>query len=277
MLSCAPPAAPTFHDVRLESGLRLRYAQQGAPDGPVMLMLHGYTDSSFSFSRVLQLLPPALRVIVPDQRGHGGSDRPARYDINSFAVDAVQLMDALAIERATIVGHSMGSFVARTVASIAPSRVSGLVLVGAAPDARNPGITELRRAVEDLCDPVDHGFVRDFQVGTVQRELPPGFIAHAITESERVPAAVWKAALAGLMAHQGSDEEIGVPTLVLGGDRDGVFSRAEQEALGRRIPGARVQIFAGIGHALHWEDPERFVGALLSFVNGISGGVMVQC
>jgi pimeloyl-ACP methyl ester carboxylesterase len=56
-----------------------------------------------------------------------------------------------------------------------------------------------------------------------------------------------------------------------------VFSRAEREALGRRIPGARVQIFAGTGHALHWEDPERFVGALLSFVNGIPGGVMVQC
>jgi pimeloyl-ACP methyl ester carboxylesterase len=60
--------------------------------------------------------------------------------------------------------------------------------------------------------------------------------------------------------------EVRVPTLILGGDRDSVFSRAEQEALARQIPGARSQIFRAVGHALHWEDPETFAGELVTAI-----------
>jgi pimeloyl-ACP methyl ester carboxylesterase len=120
--------------------------------------------------------------------------------------------------------------------------------------------------VDSLRDPVGHEFVRDFQVSTVYREVPPGFMAYAISESERVPAAVWKGALAGLMEDNTAPREIRVPTLILVGDRDAVFSRAEQEALTRQIPGARSRVFTGVGHALHWEDPETFAGELVAAV-----------
>ena len=59
----------TFHTAQLRTGVTLRYAAQGASDAPAVLMLHGVTDSWFSFSRVLSLLPPDVRAIVPDQRG----------------------------------------------------------------------------------------------------------------------------------------------------------------------------------------------------------------
>ena len=87
---------PTFGDARLPCGVRLHYAEQGPPTAPAVLMLHGYTDSWFSFSRVLPLMPPGLRYIVPDQRGHGHSDKPlSGYGMNDYAEDAIQLLDVL--------------------------------------------------------------------------------------------------------------------------------------------------------------------------------------
>ena len=77
---------PSFGDAHLPSGVRLHCVQQGPPTAPAVLMLHGYTDSWYSFSRVLPLLPPDLRFIVPDQRGHGSSDKPlSGYGMNEFA------------------------------------------------------------------------------------------------------------------------------------------------------------------------------------------------
>ena len=69
LAALAPPMS--FADVALGNGVRLHYARQGPPDGPAIILLHGYSDSSFSFSRVMPLLPPELRVIAPDLRGHG--------------------------------------------------------------------------------------------------------------------------------------------------------------------------------------------------------------
>lgn len=259
----APPV-PLFHDRTLPSGVRLRYAEQGLETGPAVVMLHGLSDSSFSFSRVLPLLPATLRVIVPDLRGHGGSDRPGVYTMDAFASDVLELMDALAIPSATIVGHSMGSFVARRLALKAPSRVTRLVLVGAGANARNEALIELRQAVDALRDPVAHEFVRDFQLSTVYADVPPGFLAYAISESERVPAAVWQGALGGMMDHEPAEHRITAPTLILGGNRDTVFSEAEQYELARRIPGADIHIFPGLGHAPTWEDPDAFVRKLLT-------------
>lgn len=263
----AAQAGVELRDVRLTSGIRLHYASRGPASGPAMLMLHGYTDTWFSFSRVLPLLPASMRVIVPDQRGHGASDRPGTgYDMDDFARDAIELMDVLEIERATIVGHSMGSFVARRIALLAPTRVSGLVLIGAGPTINTPSLQEFMAAIDTLGDPVDPAFVREFQLGTVNRPVPPEFMERAIADSQRVPMRVWKSAKAGMLAYKGGEREINSRTLLVGGDKDGVFPAGEQRELARLIPGADIQIFEGTGHAPHWEDPERVVRLLDNFL-----------
>ncbi len=120
-------------------------------------------------------------------------------------------------------------------------------------------------AVNELSDPVDAAFARGFQESTVLRPVPADFMDRAIEGSRAVPARVWRAALSGLIAYAPGAAPT-CPTLVLGGDRDSVFSKKEQEELGASIPGARIEIVAGIGHALHWEDPERFVASLVGFL-----------
>ena len=252
--------------VRLSNGITLHYAHQGPATGPAVVLLHGYTDSWFSFSRVLPLLPPELRVIALDQRGHGDSDRPpVGYRVTDLADDVVRMMDALNVPKAVIVGHSMGSFVARKVYELAPHRVSRLVLVGAAASAVNDATTGLAQLVSLLGDPVDEAFVREFQMSTVHVPVPEAFIETVIANSRRMPARIWKAMLEGLLDDEVRLVQPQVRTLVLGGRQDGVFSAQEQIVLARQFPRGELQLVDGVGHSLHWEMPKTFVDALIRF------------
>lgn len=249
--------------MRLSDDIRLHVTRQGPDHGPVLVLIHGFPDSGFSFSRILPLLPSDLRVVAPDLRGFGESDRPASgYSMTDLALDVLTLLDDLQVPSATILGHSMGSFVARRTAEIAPSRVDALVLVGSAATPRNDVVRSLARDVESFGDPIDPAFVREFQLSTMFRAVPEAFLDRLIAESLKVPARVWKAVLAGVLAYEIPQEPPRCPTYVIGGAEDAVFSRAEQEALGTLIPGATLRIIEGLGHCPHWEDPELF-GTLL--------------
>jgi non-heme chloroperoxidase len=253
--------------VAVSGGVGLKYVQSGPHDGEAVIMLHGLSDSSFSFSRVMPLMPAHLRVVALDQRGHGDSDRPsAGYTMDAFAGDVLGAMDALDIEHATIVGHSMGSFVARRLAERAPRRISRLVLVGTAMSPRNAIVAELQTAIESLSDPVDESFIRDFQMSTICRAVPPAFLEQVIAESRKLPLRVWKQSIAG-MCDFWPQWPITMPTTVLGGERDAVFSSDEQRAVFLATERSTLHLEPGIGHTLHWEDPERFVS--LAFPSGI--------
>lgn len=276
-----PAARPRHHDelaaaandvqlreVTLPSGVRLQYAETGRPDGEPIILLHGYTDSWFSYSRILPLLAPKYRAISVTQRGHGDSDRPGSYTPQDFAADVDGLMQALGIERATIVGHSMGSFIAQTVAIEYPARVKKLVLVGSATVAGNEGVLGLRDAVQTLTDPVPYDFAYDFQASTVFVPVPDDFLRTAVSESLKLPAQEWKDVLDGLIAMRNADrlDEIQAPTRVIWGEQDGIFPRGEQDALIAAIPNATLSVYAATGHAPHWERPADFARELEKFV-----------
>ncbi len=257
--------------VRLPDGVRLRVVEAGAADARPVVLLHGYSDSWFSFSRILPLLSDRYRLIALDQRGHGCSDRPeGGYGMDALADDAVAVMDALGIERATVLGHSLGSFVAQQVAARHPERVESLVLIGSAPRfAGVPAIEELAEAVRALPDPVPSGFVREFQVSTFERPLPAPFVDAVIAESMMLPTRVWRALMDGMLAMEAVAPEIAeraVPTLILWGEHDSVFGGPEQAALRGALPDAEFVAYEQTGHAPHWERPERVaedVGAFL--------------
>jgi pimeloyl-ACP methyl ester carboxylesterase len=93
-----------------------------------------------------------------------------------------------------------------------------------------------------------------------------------VGESLRVPAYVWKAAFAGFLEDDFASEigRIRVPTWIVWGDRDNFCPRADQDHLLATIPGARLSVYEGLGHALHWEEPKRFALELAVFVESIS-------
>ncbi len=269
----APPLR--FADVRLRTGVRLRYAEQGDPAGQPIILLHGYSDSWFSFSRVLPLFPAAYHVYALDQRGHGDSDRPASgYTMRDLAADAIAFMDAKGLAQAIVVGHSMGSLVAQQVALAAPERVARLVLVGSATAAREiVGIFELEQAVDSFAaassaDPVPAEFAREFQASTAYQPLPADFMDRVVAESLKLPARVWRALMDGMLATDVPTKlgDSRIPTLILWGDRDGYFPRSEQDALLAMLPTATLKVYPETGHTPHWERPQEFVRDLEVFI-----------
>ncbi|MBZ4375980.1 alpha/beta fold hydrolase [Corallococcus sp. AS-1-6] len=263
-------ASPREGSVRLSTGVTLRYVEQGRQDGPVVVFLHGYTDSHHTWDLDLPRFPRDFHLYALDQRGHGDSSRPACcYTQQAFAKDVVAFLDAKHVSRAVLVGHSMGSFIAQQVALDFPQRVKGLVLVGSAPTvAGNEVALGLKEVVDTLTDPVDPAFIHEFQASTFYAPIPASYLDTLVSESAKLPARVWQDALDGLIAedHSARLGRIRVPTLIIGGDHDGFFSVEEQRALARAIPGSRYLLYPETGHAPHAERPQRFVNDVHHFL-----------
>jgi non-heme chloroperoxidase len=263
-------ATARLEDVALATGVTLRYLEQGSPHGTPVIFLHGYTDSHHSFDLNLPQFPHRFHVFAPDQRGHGDSSKPACcYSQADFAADVVAFMDAVGLEKASVVGHSMGSFIAQSVALEFPERVERLVLIGSAPTiAGNAVALELKSAVDTLTDPIDPEFARAFQASTFFLPIPGDFLDTAVEESLKVPADVWRQALDGLLAEDHSAElgAIAQPTLVLFGDQDIFVTAAEQAVLDAEIPHSRLVVFSQTGHGTHVERPRQVNRAIARFL-----------
>lgn len=182
--------------MELPNRTRLEYVEQGDRNGTPVILLHGYTDSWRSYELLLPHLPRSLRVFAITQRGHGNSGRPAQgYEARDFAQDVAAFMDAVGLDQAVIVGHSMGATVAQRFALDYPERTRALLLEGAFVRPGNAGVRELWEAVSAFRGSIDPAFVREFQQSTLAREVPSSFFDTVVNESVKVPVRVWQEAL----------------------------------------------------------------------------------
>lgn len=260
--------------ITLRSRLTLSYVDQGDRSAPAVVLLHGLADSWRSFERVLPHLPASLRAIVPSQRGHGDSDRPKTgYRTQDFASDVALLLDALGLTSAVIHGLSSSSLVAQRFAIDNPGRTAGIVLEGSFATLRgNKEVEEaVASAISTLRDPIDPEFVREFQAGTLAQSVPQAFMDTLARENLKVPARVWRAAFEALLQDDHSPElqAIKAPALILWGDQDALIGRDQQDVLASGIPNSELVVYEGAGHALHWEEPQRFAADLVAFVERV--------
>ncbi|MGY1776964.1 alpha/beta fold hydrolase [Geodermatophilus sp. SYSU D00804] len=255
--------------VTLPGGLRLETVEQGDPGGPVVVLVHGWPDSWFSWSRVLAHLDPRLHVVAYSQRGFGGSDHPrAGYAVDRLAEDLVALCEVLGIGRAHLVGHSHGSFVVRRVAEEHPGLVDRMVLVDSADRVGGRLAAEVRAAIADLPDDVPEGFVREFAASAVYRPVEPAFFDALVAEGRRAPGWVYRDAWEEMVAVDDRDRlgAVTAPTLLVWGDRDALFDRGQQDRLLAALPDARLRIHEGTGHCPNWECPRALAADLDAFL-----------
>lgn len=259
MPTTSPRPTPfPVRSIELATGVRLDYVEQGDAEGTPMVMLHGLSDSWRSYEPLLPHLPSSIHAFAITQRGHGDSDRPdAGYAVDDLAADVIAFMDAVGLPSAIVVGHSMGTIVAQRVAIDHPRRVSGLLLLAGAPSYAGL-IDELGAYLAEMTDPVDAGFVIDFQESTLAQPVPRALLETAVSESLKMPARVWRALWEGTLLADHSDElgRIAAPTLLVYGEGEQYVPRADQAALAAAIPGARSIVYADLGHAPHWERPD---------------------
>jgi pimeloyl-ACP methyl ester carboxylesterase len=260
--------------IPLPGRVALDAAETGDRAGTPIVFLHGITDSWRSFELALAEMPEHVRAIAVSQRGHGDSERPATgYRTRDLGDDVAGVLDALELESAVVVGHSMGSIVARRFAADYPDRVRRLVLVGSfARIGDKPEVGELASVLESLSDPIDPGFVREFQQSTLVAPVPSAFFETIVAESCKVPVHVFRDALAGIVADDVCDDldRISAPTLVVWGDQDPYGDRADQDALVGGIANARLSVYEGVAHNPHWEQPKRFAREIADFATGSS-------
>ena len=271
------------HELELH-GHRVTYRTAGS--GPVLLLLHGIANSSETWERAAAHLSERFTLIAPDLLGHGESATPrGDYSLGAHASGARDVLTALGIERATVVGHSLGGGIAMQFAYQFPERTERLVLVSSGGLGREvhlllraaslpgadyvlPALTSRRvvalgRGVGDVLGRVGlrpsgdvgvlaRGFAsldnpgsRQAFLHTVRAVIEPG--GQRVSASDRL-------ALAAVL-----------PTLIVWGERDSIIPVSHGEAAHEAMPGSRFERFEGAGHMPHDDAPERFGEVLTRF------------
>ena len=253
-------------EVRLSNGLRLNYIELGNPKGQPLLLLHGYTDSSRSWSLTAPFLSD-YRLLIPDQRGHGGSDAPlCCYGSTQFADDARLFLDAMGVKRAAVVGHSLGSMVAISLAADHPDRVSSLILIGSTAMVPVKRGDWLYDNAMSLTAPLDKStsFLREWHPSNQPTSVDPLFANAIEQEYLTIPLHVWRGVMCEL-AHVPVGrhaEDVKVPVLLISGGKDPLFPAEHHASLKKAFPHAEDRVFEDLGHNPNWERPEE-VGPLM--------------
>jgi pimeloyl-ACP methyl ester carboxylesterase len=263
-------------------GLRVHYQEFGEPTAPVMLLIHGYSASTFTWKTSAPMFAEnGFRVIAVDLIGFGFSSKPSWFDyaIGSQTRVVERLMDRLGIGSALVVGSSYGGAVASTLALDYPERVSKLVLVDAVTNdepidqviaqlAKTPVIGELlsvflvdsrafvRSRMLTSMAPGNHHLVNDARIDSVRRPLSAADGHNSMLHTLRS----WHAQRIDHDAHL-----IDQPTLLLWGELDIVVPPHNGRNLHRLIPDSRLVMFKNCGHVPQEECPTDFVRIVSDF------------
>jgi len=264
-------------------GVRLRVLDTG--EGPAVLLLHGFLDSSYTWRKLIPLLQDHYRVIALDLPGFGYSDKPEEpFPFADYASVVLGVLDQLEIDRPFIVGNSMGGSVALRIAIDFPDRVRGLVPIdpGTPRDEGEPfGPMNLLRM----------RFVGDFCVHAMGPWTFERVWNSMLTEGRRV-SEIEMDEMYGLLNTPGArraalnqireirtnpvdweaTEKISAPTLLIWGRQDELVPLRYGERLNDHIPNSRLVILDDTGHLPQWEAPDEVARLVDAFVEGVLGG-----
>jgi pimeloyl-ACP methyl ester carboxylesterase len=264
----------------LPDGETLAYIDTGNPSGTPVVLIHGYTDSARDWVPLMPYLSKQFRLVLVDIRGHGQSSKPeCCYTRLDFAYDIKLLLDSLGIQRADIVGHSLGSIIAQTFAEYWPERTAHVVLIsstGGSPPGSPKGTPQFDFAaqIRKLKEPIDAD--SPFMVAWWDSPTPvdPDFIRRQRKDAAGIPLRVWLAVLdQGLPANnmygdlQSTLPRLQAPTLLIWGSKDPIMEEEVRQSLRGALPSAKVKIFDGLGHNPFWEDPRGVADVINAFLD----------
>lgn len=286
-------AGPWEHRTVAARGARFHVAEAG--DGPLVLLLHGFPQFWWTWRHQLPALADAgYRAVAMDLRGFGGSDHtPRGYDLPSLAGDVASVIASLGARDAVIVGHDWGGLIAWTLAAYEPKAVRRLVVVGAPHPLRmrsaavrrphqlrhlwamqTPWLPEraYRTAGSSRVDHVLHEWAApgwpDLPTSlTYRRAFALGNTPYCAAEYHR-----WflRSAVRTDGARYGRrmQTSITAPVLHVHGAADGCFPTSLAQGAGRYVSAPyRWRLLDGVGHFPQEEDPERFTGELLGWLD----------
>jgi pimeloyl-ACP methyl ester carboxylesterase len=249
--------------------IRIASQEQGA--GFPVLLVMGLGYGRWGWEPLVEPLAEAHRVVWYDNRGIGESDKPpGPYTAVELAEDALQVLDERGIERAHVVGASLGGMVAQELALAHPERVARLALLctTAGGAAAFPMPEQTVRLFADFASLAPEVALRRFVENAVSARGPVVDALYARRLANPPDADGWQAQAAAGATFDASDRlaRIEHDTLVLVGDEDNVIDWRSSQVLADRLPHARLQVFPGTGHLFFWERPDEVAAALKEFL-----------
>lgn len=249
------------------AGVRIAYERRGA--GPPVLLLHGLGYGRWGWEPIADRLAERCTVLLVDNRGIGDSDAPpGPYSAVDLAGDAVAVLDAAGVERAAVVGISLGGMAAQELALGWPDRVASLVLVATTPGG--PRSHPLPEATARMLAGGDGADQRALVRGALAPDAPAEVVDRIVALRELAAQSrdSWRAQAAAALTFDAFDRlaAIAAPTLVVHGDADAVVDRRNAALLGERIRGACVVLVPGAGHLVPWDRPEALTELVAAFV-----------
>lgn len=269
----------------LPGGVRMHYRDEGNPNGPTLLLVHGFAASLHTWTPWVERLGGEYRVITLDLPGHGLTHAPAGYrgSIEEFSDALAAFASAENLDRFTLAGSSMGGHVAWEYALAHPEHVEVLILVDSAgwretsPDASQQGplIFQLLR------NPVTRPLLRDLDATRLTRmgllsafpkkpELVDGAMVSRYVELARAPG--HRDVLMNLMtgsppaASNERLEALAMPVLILHGSQDNLVPLAHAQLFKGAIPHAELTIYDGVGHVPQEEIPDESAATVRDFL-----------
>lgn len=250
-----------------------------AGEGPPLALLHGVGTDHRAFRPQLVRLHKRLRLIAWDMPGYGMSPPLPDMSWAALADALARLLDAQRIERAHVLGHSIGGMVAQEFAVRHPGRLRSLILSATSPAFGNPDGDWQRDFVRQRLAPLETGkTMRDLAPDTVAKLVGPkcdkAAREFAVACMGEVPVQAFAAAIKLIVTFDGRAglAKIAAPTLCLAGEKDTNAPAAMMEKMASKIPGAKFVSLAGVGHLGNLEDPGAFDAAVGAFVGEVENG-----
>ncbi|UQZ33523.1 alpha/beta hydrolase [Paenibacillus sp. PK3_47] len=248
-------------------GNSICYSDQG--EGEVILLLHGFCGSSAYWEKVIPYLGAGYRVIAPDLRGHGASDAPAGpYSIDQMADDVIFLLDALEVKKCYLFGHSMGGYIALSLAERYSSRLQGFGLIHS---TGYPDSEEAREKRLKSVSTIQNDGITDFVDGLVPGLFAPGAEQQLLERAREIgystpPRGAAGAALA--MRERPDRREIipavGLPVLLVAGAEDGIVPA--ERTFTSESANVTKAVISGAGHMSMYEAPQRLSEIIKDFI-----------
>ena len=271
--------------IDLSTGLRMAYVEMGQAEGEPLILLHGHTDSSRTWSMTAQELAKDYHIYILDQRGSGDTEAPdsRAYTGVQFANDVAAFMDAVGLDKAHIVGHSMGSHIAQYLAALYPEKVDRLVLMGSAHVDADASYRDSAEMYADPdFDPSDPEFLDywDFVTPGIWDGKEFKTDAEEMLEYIKNDTAVIDRK-AFVNPPMGSTvcgmtniyDLVEAPTLLLCGESDA----PNQNDLAAELKNyAGMIVYAGHGHSIQWENPYETGKDIAKFLKGEENDKMIQ-
>jgi pimeloyl-ACP methyl ester carboxylesterase len=277
------------HFVDLPGGYHAHYRENGDPNAPLLVLLHGFGDSFTTWDGWVRELKPQFHIISLDFPGHGLTRSPAGTTLSGDGL--ADFVDAFAVKLAlpkfAVAGNSMGGGAAWELAVRHPDRVSALILVDAAGFANDkPGEQPLAfrilryRLGRILLSKIDNRPLIDqgLKVDVFDKSLITPFIVDRFAEFQRAPGHREILMSVNLGQQAGSTAEllssIKVPTLILWGERDPLIEPSAAKKFAAAISGSKLITYPEVGHLPQLEIPQRSAADVAAFLKANQGGAL---